>query len=139
MSKDQNGNCKQKKEVWEQYSRVATLVLPDCIWFRPQPKILTKTLGAPSVEHHKYNLEQVTEAVVTMIIATERFAMPLHSFTSDCRGQSIYCFRKKKVRKNYLLSVKKARYPFTGWMDSLSSLLTVTLLGWNQAVNKVMI
>lgn len=29
----QNGNCKWKREVWEQHSRVAALVLPTHLWF----------------------------------------------------------------------------------------------------------
>lgn len=61
MSKDQNGNCKQKREVWEQYSRVAALVLPSSIWFRDQPKILAENLGISSMEQHKYNSEQVRQ------------------------------------------------------------------------------
>lgn len=61
MSKDQNGNCKQNRDVWEQCSRVAALVLPTPLWCRAWHKFLLENLGSPSAPQHKYNLGQVRQ------------------------------------------------------------------------------
>lgn len=80
------------------------------------------------------------QALLSLIIMRKHLDRSFSSTPMFCtkwfRRHGLHCFRNKNVEEIKHSNINKAKYPYLGGTDSLSSLLTATILQRNQAVNR---